>query len=76
MCMVYCQVSLGPVDPSFRALDGRLKFTVRRHEINKDSFSTGLRQEAQHHHFTQGDFKVVLQKSTPPQVRQLIPHYY
>ena len=27
---------LGPVDPSFRALE----FTVRRHEFNKDSFYT------------------------------------
>ena len=25
------------VDPSFRALSGRLKFTVRRHKFNKDS---------------------------------------
>ena len=30
---------LGPVDPSFRALSGRLKFTVRRHEIQEDSHS-------------------------------------
>ena len=28
---------LGPVDPSFRALSGRLKFAVRRHKFNKDS---------------------------------------
>ena len=28
---------LGPVDFSFRALSGRLKFTVRRHKLNKDS---------------------------------------
>ena len=27
----------GPVDPSFRALSGRLKFTIRRHKFNKDS---------------------------------------
>ena len=33
--------SLGPVDPSFRALSGRLKFTVRRHTFDKDS----LRQD-------------------------------
>ena len=26
-----------PVDPSFRALSGRLKFTVRRHKFIKDS---------------------------------------
>ena len=32
---------LGPVDPSFRALSGRLKFTVRRHKFNKDSLSLG-----------------------------------
>ena len=30
---------LGPVDPSFQALSGRLKFTVRRHKFNKDSLS-------------------------------------
>ena len=28
---------LGPADPSFRALSGRLKCTVRRHEFNQDS---------------------------------------
>jgi hypothetical protein len=28
---------LGPVDPSFRALAGRLKFTVRRHWFNHES---------------------------------------
>ena len=32
---------LGPVDPSFRALSGRLKFTVRRHKFNEDSFPLG-----------------------------------
>ena len=31
------QSPLGPVDLSFRALSGRLKFTVRRHEFDKDS---------------------------------------
>ena len=30
---------LGPVDPSFRALPGRLKFTVRRDEFDTDSLS-------------------------------------
>ena len=30
---------LGPVDPSFRALSGRPKFTVRRHKLNVDSLS-------------------------------------
>ena len=30
-----CSLS-GPVDPSLRALFGRLKFTVRRHKCNKD----------------------------------------
>ena len=29
----------GPVDPSFQALSGRLKFTARRHKSNKESFS-------------------------------------
>jgi hypothetical protein len=32
-------VRLGPVDPLFRALAGRLKFTVRRHKFNTDSLS-------------------------------------
>ena len=32
------QSHLGPVDPSFRAISGRLKFTVRRLKIDKDSF--------------------------------------
>ena len=27
---------VGPVDPSFRALSGRLKFKIRRHKFNKD----------------------------------------
>jgi hypothetical protein len=26
----------GPVDPSFRALSGRLKFSLRRHKFNED----------------------------------------
>jgi len=30
---------LGPVDPSLRALSGRLQFTVRRHKLNQDSLS-------------------------------------
>ena len=36
---VYCQSPLGPVDPSFRALSRRLKFTVRRYKFNKDTLS-------------------------------------
>ena len=39
---------LGPVDPSFGALSGRLKFTVRRHECNKDSFLTGESADAKY----------------------------
>jgi len=31
---------LGPVDPSFRALSGRLRFTARRHKFNNDSLTT------------------------------------
>ena len=34
-----CVSRLGPVDLSFRALAGLLKFTVRRHKFNKDSLS-------------------------------------
>ena len=30
------------VDPSFRALSGRLKFTVQRHEFEKDILSYSL----------------------------------
>jgi hypothetical protein len=32
--IVYRQGPLGPADPSFRALSGRLKFTVRRHKLD------------------------------------------
>ena len=32
---------LGPVDPSLRALSGRLNFTARRHKLNKDSLFSG-----------------------------------
>jgi len=32
---------LGPVDPSFRALSGRLTFTVRRDKFHKDSLPHG-----------------------------------
>ena len=35
-------VLLAPVDPSFRALAGRLKFTIRRHKFNKDALSCSL----------------------------------
>ena len=37
--IVYLRSPLVPVDPSFRALSGRLKFTVRCHKFNKDSLS-------------------------------------
>ena len=35
--IVYRQSPQGPVDPSLRALSGRLKVTVRRHKLNKYS---------------------------------------
>ena len=35
----YQQVVKSPVDPSFRALSGRLKFTIRRHKFKKDPLS-------------------------------------
>ena len=41
-CLLPCCVPpslLGPVVPSFRALSGRLKFTIRRHKFNKDLLS-------------------------------------
>ena len=39
--IVHCNWSshLGPVDPSLRALSGRLTFTVRRHQFNEGSLS-------------------------------------
>jgi len=40
---------VGPVDPSFRALSGRLEFTVRRHKFNKDSLVRGWRSDASEH---------------------------
>ena len=36
---------LGPADPSFRALSGRLKLTVRHHKFNKDSLCGGHGKE-------------------------------
>ena len=33
----FVNTALGPVIPSFRALSGRLKFTIRHHKFNKDS---------------------------------------
>ena len=38
---VKAKSALGPVDSSFRALSGRLKFTVRRHKFNTNSLSIG-----------------------------------
>ena len=38
------QSPLGPVDPSFRALSGRVKFVVRRHKFNKDSPPQGIKR--------------------------------
>ena len=37
--IVHRQSPSGPVDPSFRALYGRLKFTARRLKFDKDSLS-------------------------------------
>ena len=34
------------VDPSIRALSGRLKFTVRRHKFHKDSLSLAARRRS------------------------------
>ena len=34
---MYVQSPSSPVDPSVRALSGRLEFTVRRHKFNEDS---------------------------------------
>jgi hypothetical protein len=39
--IVHRQSPLGPVDPSFRALSGRVEFLVRRHKFNKDNLSFG-----------------------------------
>jgi len=36
---------LGPVAPSFRALSGRLKFTVRRHKFNTDLIAGSIHDE-------------------------------
>ena len=40
---VHLQSPLGPVDPSFRALSGRLEFMVRCHKFKKDSLYRVLR---------------------------------
>ena len=38
--IVYHQSPLGPVDPSFQTLSGRLKLTVRRLKLDGDSLSS------------------------------------
>ena len=38
--IVHRQSPLVPVDPSFRALSGRVEFMVRRHKFNKDNLSS------------------------------------
>ena len=40
--IVHRQSPLGPVDPSFRALSGRVEFLVRRHKFNKDCLLSQL----------------------------------
>ena len=37
--IVHRQSPLGPVDPSFQALSGRLEFPVRLHKFSKDSIN-------------------------------------
>ena len=41
-------VSPSPVDPSLRALSGRLKINVRRHDFNEVSLIGGRLQGAEH----------------------------
>ena len=41
-CIGHRQSPLDPVDPSFRALYGRLQSTVRRHKFNQDSLFASL----------------------------------
>jgi len=58
-------VSFTTVDPSFRALSGRLKFTVRRHKFNKDSLTV----ERKNHIFRSQAWNPVLEPvavSQPP----------
>ena len=58
---------LGPVDPSFRALSGRLKFTARRHEFKTDSLPCG-RQPWQRSR--SGPWCGCLRKVAPPLVHR------
>ena len=44
--IVHRQSPLGPVGPSFRALYGRLKCTVRRHKFDKESLYYAQQQIA------------------------------
>ena len=41
--IVYRQSPLAAVDPAFRALSERIKFTVLRHKFNKDSLASERR---------------------------------
>ena len=56
---------LSPVDPSFRAIPGRLKLTVTRHEFNKDSLPTQVIPAF----LKRGDI-VVRDEVTPPPIQQ------
>ena len=57
--MVYRQSPLDPVDPAFRALSGRLQFTVRRHKFNEDSLSCAGRAGVERRRSADGQNKGV-----------------
>ena len=67
---------LGPVDPSFRALSGRLQITVRRYKFNTYFFLIGARGPAAAValDLKQSVFKVVLLTPISSQIRQFIPY--
>ena len=68
--------------PSFRALTGHLTFMVRRHKFNRNSLSSGFEVGGQRCHLgdgcylTESVYKVVLQRSIPTQICQLICYNY
>ena len=66
---------LGPVDPSFRALFGRLMLTVRRRKLKIDSFSEevpfGGRSRGRSTRRPADEYQIhSVRLSTPPQNRQ------
>ena len=68
-------ILLGPVDPSFRALSGRLQFTVRRHKSNKDYLSNSrLGSNKEEDQVARAGFRVRVRMQGYPFVKGYLAH--